>query len=81
MAKFIPVDGQVQPLDAPLTLTVLSRMVGGEIEFIELRTGDMMVIQKDSWFRLPINHTASVFAGLKPPVCGSAILCSPDEIA
>jgi len=81
VAKFIPVEGPIQRLDGPFTLTQLQRLVGEEIEFYTLRTDDVLVVQKNSWFRLPINDSASSIAGLKPPVCGPALICSHDDIA
>jgi hypothetical protein len=81
VARFYPIEGQIQRLDTPVTLTQLQRLVGTEIEIVDLRTDDVLIVQKDSWFKLPINTTASSIAGLKPPVCGPAIILSPDDIA
>ena len=81
MARLYPLEGPIQRLEGPFTLTQLQGFVGGDIELVDLRTDDVLVVQKDSWFKLPINMTASSIAGLKPPVCGPALICSPDDIA
>jgi hypothetical protein len=81
MATFIPVNGCIQRLDVPLTLTQLRRHIGGEIELVDLRTDDVLIVQRDSWSRLPVNFTASALAGLKQPVCGPAVICSQDDLA
>jgi hypothetical protein len=80
VAKYIPHDGPIQRLDGTFSLTRLQQLVGGEIELVTLRTDDVLVVQKDSWFRLPHNMNASSLAGLKPPVYGNAVICTLEEI-
>lgn len=67
-------------IEAPLTLTSLQTTVGGFIRFLELETGDLMVVNEASLDRVGVyNATASSLA--RQPVFGDAVLCLSSEIA
>jgi hypothetical protein len=65
----------------PLTLTQLQTFVGGFIRFVELPTGDVIVINEASLDGADYNPTASSIAGKAGPIYGDVIHCSPSEIA
>ena len=79
MAKFFPVEGDAQEVPTPLTLTALQGYVVGWINFIELSSGDVLVVNEmaDGW--TPMNINATYILGF--PVYGNVVLCSPSEIA
>ena len=82
MATFIPAarptQAAIQPV--PLTLTTLQVHVGGFIAFVDLPSGDMLVINEASVDQLaPLNVTASSLAGQS--IYGDVVLCTPGEIA
>ena len=80
MARLLPYDGDVRNVPAPLTLTKLQEYVEGYIRFIELTSGDILVVNEAaSEFGL-VNHHANQFAGKHGPIYGNAVLCSPSEI-
>lgn len=82
MAQHITVNGTIhQDIYTPLTLTALQIFVGGFIHFIELSSGDLMIVNEASRDGLGFhNPTASQLAGKAGPIFGDAILCSPQEI-
>lgn len=65
-------------LAVPLTLTKLQTLVGGFIEFVELLSGDVLVVNEARELA-PFNPKASLLLGL--PVNGDVVLCDPEEIA
>ena len=81
MADYIPAARPIQRgVKTPLTLTQLQIFVGGFVAFIDVLTGDIMVINEASRDRIGIhNPTASSLLG--KPVFGDVVLCSPEEIA
>jgi len=83
MAQHIKVSGGIdQDIATPLTLTALQIAVGGFIHFVELSSGDLMVVNEASRDGLGFhNPTASSLAGKAGPIYGDVILCSPSEIA
>lgn len=82
MADHITVNGSIiSGIKTPLTLTALQIFVGGFIRFVELASGDLMVVNESAADGLGFyNPTASQLAGKAGPVYGDAILCTPDEI-
>lgn len=76
MANFIPVDGPVQTVATPLTMTALQKLVGEPIELVELPSGDLMVMNR---IAVSNNKNATSIAGR--PMYGQIVLCSPEEIA
>jgi len=81
MAKHIPLNGPAILLVTPITLTMLQTCVGGFIKFIELPTGDYMVVNEASEQLAPFNSSASSLAGKAGPIYGDAVLCEPSELA
>jgi len=83
MAQHVRVNGSViDDVPTPLTLTALQLFVGGFVYFVELSTGDLMVVNEASRDQIGFyNPTASPLAGKAGPIYGDAILCSPAEIA
>ena len=87
MADHIPVNGSVKRnIETPLTLTALQILVGGFIRFVELSSGDWMVINEASLEGTLegtsfLNPTASQLAGKSGPIYGDAVICDPKEIA
>lgn len=80
MADHITVNGSVhRDIKTPLTLTAMQIFVGGFIHFLELPSGDLMVVNEASrGGNGYYNKAASQIAGM--PVHGDAILCSPEDI-
>ncbi len=80
MADYIPVNGAIRKdVKTPLTLTALQTFVGGFIRFVELSSGDLMVVNEASVDGLGfLNPNASSLAGY--PVYGSVVMCIPEEI-
>ncbi len=77
MATFIPMEGPlVHGLTTPLTLTYMQQMVMGFIDFVEIKSGDLMVVNEDAF---QINSLATTLAGRE--IRGDVILCDPKEIA
>ncbi|MGH7192224.1 MAG: DUF3846 domain-containing protein [Candidatus Saccharimonadales bacterium] len=81
MATFIPVIGKATGvMSLPLTLTAMQTLVGGFIRFVDLTSGDVMVINESSLDRLGFyNKTASNLAGQS--IYGDVVVCEPTEIA
>ena len=80
MAKLIPLDGAIRILVSPLTLTALQGYVHGFVEFIELSSGDLIVVNEESLNGLGgLNMSASALAGQL--IYGHVVLCEPNEIA
>jgi hypothetical protein len=83
MATYLPAtrDGQqIDPHHVPLSLTALQTLVGGFIRFVDLQSGDVMVINEASLDRLGFyNKTASTVAGQS--IYGDVVVCEPQEIA
>lgn len=78
MATYFRHTGEMRQLETPLTLTAMQIAVGGLIKFIELLSGDTLVVNEASDLA-PLNAKASLLIGR--PVNGDVILCDPDEIA
>ena len=79
MAYFIPANGPVQAkIETPLTLTLFRAYVGDKIEFIELLSGDILIVNPEGQ---QLNSNANGFIGSQGPVMGDAVLCTPEEIA
>lgn len=78
MASFLPCDRNAEAANPPLTLTALQVFVGGFIKFVELSSGDLLVVNEVQTFA-PLNQTASRLAGT--PIYGHAVICLPEEIA
>lgn len=83
MADHIPAWSPVKRnIPTPLTLTQLQTCVGGFIKFIELSTGDLLVVNEASLDGIaPFNSEASSLAGKAGPIHGDVVFCSPTEIA
>ncbi len=83
MADYIPVGRPIlRKIATPLTLTQMQLKVGGFIKFVDLSSGDIMVINESATeFPGLHNPTASQLAGSAGPIFGDAIICSPSEIA
>lgn len=83
MADHIPANGFIKRnIPTPLTLTAMQILVGGFIKFVELTSGDWMVVNEASFEgTMFLNPTASQLAGHAGPIYGDAILCDPKEIA
>lgn len=81
MATFFPQEGPAKQIEAPLTLTKLQSLVKGFIQFIDMPTGDVLVVNESSVGYARINVTASLLAGKVGPVYGDVVLCDPSEIA
>jgi hypothetical protein len=80
VSAYIPAARPQEQYDKPLTLTQLQLFVGGFVKFVDLMTGDVMVINEASLDNLgPHNPTASSLAGR--PIFGDVVLCTPSEIA
>lgn len=80
MADYIPASrGIERHIETPLTLTQLQLLVGGFIRFVELTSGDLMVVNEAAESFAPFNPTASIIANRT--ICGDAVLCCPSEIA
>lgn len=45
MATFFPQKGPAQQIETPLTLTKLQTLVKGFIKFIDMPTGDVLVVK------------------------------------
>lgn len=81
MASFIPVDGPIKSkINTPLSLSALQNYVGGFIRFVELNSGDYMVVNEASTEFSPKNESATSLAGRAGPIYGPAVLCEPSEI-
>lgn len=80
MAKHIPTNGPTKSVDGPLSLTKLQLLVGGFIRFIDLPSGDFLVVNEAAESVSIINHSASAIAGRVGPIYGDAVLCTPQEI-
>jgi len=79
MATYIPASRPAKPVsELPLTLAALQILVGGFIEFVELRSGDWLVVNEASHLA-PLNTSATALAGI--PVYGDVVLCEPSDIA
>lgn len=81
MADFIPVGRPVQKnVPTPLTLTQLQSFVAGFIQYVELSSGDYLIVN-EAWLNglAPINLNATALVGR--PVYGDVVICSPSEIA
>lgn len=82
MAIYLPLDAPVKNnIPTPLTLTALQTYVGGFVKFIELNSGDILVVNDKATEFASINHHANSFARSAGPIYGHAVLCSPSEIA
>jgi hypothetical protein len=79
MARLIPHHGEVRDVATPLTLTDLQIYVGGFILFIELSSGDLLIVNESAEHFTPMNKTATTIAG--QPVYGDVVLCESGEIA
>lgn len=80
MADYIPASRNIERgIETPLTLTHLQLLVGGFIQFVELTSGDLMVVNEAAPLFAPFNPTASIIAS--QTICGDVVLCSPGEIA
>jgi hypothetical protein len=81
MAIFIPHDGPMEHnIDSPLELADLQARVGGFVGFIDIPSGDTIVVADDI-SSLPLNYTATALAGNGIIIYGHAVLCGPKEIA
>ncbi len=80
MAIFIPHDGPMEHnIESPLDLANLQTRVGGYIGFIDIPSGDTLVVADDI-SSLPLNYTATALAGDGIMIYGHAVLCGPGEI-
>ena len=80
MAIFIPHDGPMEHnIDSPLELADLQAWVGGFIGFIDIPSGDTIVVADDI-SSLPLNYTATALAGNGIIIYGHAVLCGPGDI-
>jgi len=82
MADYLPAVGAIQRnIKTPLTLTALQLFVGGLIRFVELSSGDVMVVNEAYLDGLAFyNPAASQLAGKAGPIYGDAVLCESSEI-
>jgi len=79
MADYIPDNAPIRSnIHTPLTLTALQTYVEGFIKFVELQSGDVMIVNEAGPAFAPINQAASKIAG--QIIHGHVILCSPSEI-
>lgn len=78
MATFMPHDGKAVQVTKPLTLGTLQAYVQGFIRFIDLTSGDILVVNENTPPHIPVNTSATAIAGFE--VRGDAVLCSPEEI-
>lgn len=83
MADYIPAERALRRgIDTPLTLTALQTYVNGFVYFIELPTGDWLVVNEKSRDNIgPYNPHASSIAGKAGPIYGDAVLIDPKELA
>jgi len=81
MATFFPEEGPARQVESPLTLTKLQTLVKGFIKFIDMPTGDVLVVNESAPEFARMNETATSLAGRVGPVYGDAVLCDPSEIA
>ena len=79
MATYLPAKGKSEKVDGPLTLTALQTRVKGFIQFVDLPSGDCLVINESQCSYVPVNDSATAMAGY--PIRGDVILCTPEEIA
>lgn len=79
MATYFPLQGKSEKVEGPLTLTALQTRVKGFISFVELTSGDYLVINESQCSYVPVNDAATAVAGY--PVRGDVVLCTPEEIA
>lgn len=80
MAIYIPHDGPMQhDIESPLNLQRLQAMVGGFIGYIDIPSGDTIVVAEDI-SSSPLNYTATALAGNGVIVYGNAVLCGPGEL-
>lgn len=76
MPKFLTIDKAVTPIASPLTLTGIRKYVGMNFTFVDLRSGDILIVSDNASEPNPFATSL-----LGQPVCGPAILCSPSDIA
>lgn len=80
MADYIPANRPIElNVLTPLTLTALQTFTGGFIKFVDLPSGDILVINESSSDFAPINNTASSIAGRS--IFGDVVRCVSSEIA
>lgn len=80
MADYIPADRPIgRGIETPLTLTKLQTLVGGFIHFVELSSGDLMVVNEAAAQFAPLNPTATIIA--RRETHGDVVVCSPKDIA
>jgi hypothetical protein len=56
----------------------LQMYVEGFAQFIELLSGDYLIVNEEGHKFAPLNPMATSIAGM--PIYGDAVLCTPDEI-
>lgn len=88
MPTFIPAESSsalsspapdTQRVKGGLTLTQMQIYVQGFVHFMELMSGELLIVNEASLDRVgPYNKSASALAGV--PVYGNAILCEPSEL-
>lgn len=81
MATFFPEEGPARQVEAPLTLTTLQTLVKGFIKFIDMPSGDVLVVNESAPEFARMNASATSLAGKVGPVYGDVVLCDPSEIA
>jgi hypothetical protein len=81
VAVHYPIHGPPKKdIETPLTLTALQLCVGGFIRFIELPSGDILVVNEATLDGIGYeNSSASKIAGRA--VLGDVVICHPSEIA
>jgi hypothetical protein len=61
------------------TLDVLQGIVGGYIEALKMKDGNLMVVNEEGLMKnLPVNPYASLLYG--SPIVGNAVVCSKEEL-
>lgn len=83
MAKIIKSDGterNVEPRNGgDFSLSEMQRIVGGFIEIVTLKDGQLMVVNEEGMLlEMPYNQKASELYG--QPVVGNVLVCNDDQI-
>lgn len=79
MANYIAQNSTTRQVPTPLTLTGLQNYVGGFVKFIDLPSGDLMVINEASPLFPALNEAASKIAGRT--INGHVVVCAQEDIA
>jgi hypothetical protein len=83
MARIIKAHGSIteyRPKNGDtFALEELQTIVGGYIEVVRTRTGELLIVNEDGLsLQLPFNSLASSYYG--GSIVGDVVICTPDEI-